>query len=238
MPLIMIWWHIYTNRIWSGLRKRNRWWILSCRNHRIFTPLKTDGVIRFQNFHDFEIKICKSTYSVLYSMVHLSVFKPMTINGQNLRMACITAASLNVSSSHPCNAEISLHSQQMLTIPLNVLTVQTLVGLPCSCIIDIYGNYSICETFIDVQNNDGSSIQINATSEEICNGQSTTPTVSGSTGSIVLEYRCNNTKLTVNPATTSTFSVSRYITWWLYFIGLQDHCSWSQTKCEHQRHCR
>lgn len=177
-------------------------------NHRILYTFEDRCGNQVSEFHDFEIKICKAPIASCINGTSISL-QPMTINGQNIRMACITAASLNVSSSHPCNAEITFAFSTDVNDTIKCFDCTDIGRVELQLyVIDIYGNYSICETFIDVQNNDGSSIQITATDEEICNGQSTTLTVSGTTGAIVWNTGATTASITVNPATTSTFSVS------------------------------
>ena len=225
---LWLWWHIlhqpYLIRATEAEIDASGYYPVG--NHRILYTFEDRCGNQISEFHDFEIKICKAPIASCINGTSISL-QPMTINGQNLRMACITAASLNVSTVIHVMLRFLLHSQQMLTIPLSVLTVQTLVGYPA-----VVCNWHLWKLF-NMRNLHRRSKQWwiiysdQCYKWEICNGQSTTLTVSGSTGSIVWNLGATTPSITVNPATTSTFSVSVTSLGWLYFIGLQDHCSWS-----------
>ncbi|MBK7790272.1 MAG: HYR domain-containing protein [Saprospiraceae bacterium] len=190
-------------------------------NHRIIFTFEDRCGNQISEFHDFEIKNCKAPIASCINGTSISL-QPMTINGQNVRMACITAASLNVSSSHPCNYPFSFAFSTDVTDTTKCFDCTDLGRVNISLyVIDIFGNYSVCETFIDVQNNSGSTIQINATDEEICNGQSTTLTVTGSTGAVIWNTGATGTSITVSPATTATFTVS---------VTSEDGCTLSASK--------
>ena len=177
-------------------------------HHRIAFTFEDKCGNQKTEFHDFTIKNCKAPTATCINGTSISL-QQMEINGELMRMACISAESLNASSSHPCNFPITFSFSQNPDDTIKCFNCVDLGRQNISLyVIDIFGNYSVCNTYIDVQNNSASSISINATDEVLCNGETTTLTVSGMAGAIRWSTGATTPSITVTPGTTTTYTVS------------------------------
>ena len=147
---------------------------------------------------------------------------PMDISGDGIpdtEMGCIVASTLNASSFHPCDHDITF---AFSPDPLDTLRCFDCfdVGLVNIdwYVIDEYGNYDICKLVVEVQDNNDSDVCERICEEnpvvadisgddEICQGEQTVLTVTGgvkyhwSTGESVAT-------ITVHPSVTTTYAVT------------------------------
>ncbi len=102
---------------------------------------------------DFEVENCEIPLAVCKDTVSIAL-EFMNADGIDIEMACLTAESLNASSSHPCDYP--------LTFAFDTLGIMQEMCFSCFDIgfntktlyvIDEFGNYDFCEVVIHVQDN-------------------------------------------------------------------------------------
>ncbi len=163
---------------------------------------------------DFIVKNCKSPEPVCINGTSISLGQ-MNINGQLVRMACIPAKSINVSSSHPCGYKLNYSFSANITDTTKCFTCMDIGRKNITLYVtDEFGNFASCSTYIDVQNNDPSAVSITATKlnstvpvDSICPGETVTLTAVG-VGTILWSTGATTRSINVVPASTTTYTVS------------------------------
>lgn len=176
--------------------------------HRIIFTFEDRCGNQTSEFHDFVIKNCKAPTPSCINGTSISLAQ-MVVNGQPIRMACITAESINASSSHFCGYPITFSFSPDINDTIKCFTCEDLgINTINLYVTDIYGNQSFCETYIDVQNNSGGTVNITATDTEICRGESVTLTASNGSSYVWNTTPPQTTKsITVSPQVTTTYTV-------------------------------
>jgi hypothetical protein len=179
--------------------------------HQIIFTVEDKCGNKVSRLHNFQIKNCKAPSPVCISNFSITL-NQMTVNGQNVRMACVNAVSLNASSSHFCGLPLkySFSRDTKDTTKCFTCTDLGINQLPLY-VTDINGNFASCIVAADVQKNDNSGLTLTASKASICNGESVTLSVVGN-NMIVNNYLWSTgataASITVAPGSTATYTVS------------------------------
>jgi hypothetical protein len=161
--------------------------------------------------HNFEIKNCKAPSPVCISNFSVTL-NQMTVNGQNVQMACVSAKTLNASSSHFCSLPLTYSFSKDVTDTIKCFTCKEagMQNLPLF-VTDINGNFASCIVVADVQTNDNSGIALVSSKTNICVAENVTLSVSGMNMSInnyLWNTGATTSSITVSPAVTTSYSVT------------------------------
>lgn len=188
--------------------------------HRILFVFEDRCGNQIARYHDFTIKNCKAPTPSCINGTSISLGQ-MNINGQLVRMACIPAQSLNVSSSHPCGYSLKYSFSSNVNDTTKCFDCTNLGRNSIALYVtDQYGNSASCATFIDVQNNDPSIVSISASKEISCAGDTVTLTAVG-TGSVLWSTGQTTRSIKVTPTSPTTYTVS---------VTSTDFCTMSASK--------
>jgi uncharacterized protein YjdB len=188
--------------------------------HRILFTFEDRCGNQVSEFHDFLIKNCKAPIPVCIQGTSISL-QQMVVNGQTVRMACIPARSINVSSSHPCGYKLNYSFSSNINDTTKCFNCMDIGRRDITLFVtDEFGNASSCSTFIDVQNNDPALVGITASKESICPGETVTLTAVG-VGTILWSTGATTRTISVIPSGTTTYAVS---------VTSQDQCTLMASK--------
>ncbi len=188
--------------------------------HRILFIFEDRCGNQIAQFHDFTIKNCKSPTPSCINGTSISLGQ-MNINGQLVRMACIPAQSLNVSSSHPCGYDLNYSFSPNLKDTIKCFDCTNLGRTTVALYVtDEFGNRASCTTYVDVQNNDPNLVTINASKSTTCAGDTVVLTAVGA-GSVLWSNGQTTRTIKVVPTSPTTYSVS---------ITSSDFCTLSASK--------
>ncbi len=179
--------------------------------HQIIITVEDKCGNSVSRIHNFEIKNCKSPTPVCISNFSVTL-NQMTVNGNNIRMACIDAKSLNASSSHFCSLPLKYSFSKDLNDTTKCFTCADLGknDIPLY-VTDINGNFASCIVIADVQKNDNAELTLTASKSSICFGENVTLSVAGS-NMVVNDYLwstgATTSSISVSPTTSTTYIVS------------------------------